>query len=243
MLVIRKSLLRGAEEAEGFAVIIDVFRAFTCLPLLYYLGVEKVILERDVSGAMSLKEQIGGAILIGEHNEIPLDGSDLTNSPYQILQNKDLLSSKTVVHRTTAGVNGVFLALRRAERVFMAGFINAHATAELLRAQEAPVVTLVAMGERGLKPSPEDEACSAYIHSLLSPELPYDHLEHLGKILESPSLGKFYDPQRPFLPKEDPLLCLQRDIIPIALEAIREENMVVARPIWMHGRSLKVPTG
>jgi len=37
-------LLARAQRARGTAVIIDVFRAFTCTPSLFSLGMEKSIL-------------------------------------------------------------------------------------------------------------------------------------------------------------------------------------------------------
>ena len=44
MDISRASLLEGAKAARGVAVIIDVFRAFTCSPLLFSLGIQKSIL-------------------------------------------------------------------------------------------------------------------------------------------------------------------------------------------------------
>ena len=38
------SLREGAEKAKSVAVVIDVFRAFTCAPLLFSLGIEKLFL-------------------------------------------------------------------------------------------------------------------------------------------------------------------------------------------------------
>ena len=37
-------LLAGARAARGIAVIIDVFRAFTCTPLMFSLGLKESIL-------------------------------------------------------------------------------------------------------------------------------------------------------------------------------------------------------
>ena len=44
MKVTHTRLLEGAQAARGVAVIIDVFRAFTCAPLLFSLGIQKSIL-------------------------------------------------------------------------------------------------------------------------------------------------------------------------------------------------------
>ncbi|NIV96592.1 2-phosphosulfolactate phosphatase, partial [candidate division KSB1 bacterium] len=48
-------LLAGAQRATGTAVIIDVFRAFTCTPLLFSLGIEKSILVSTPQEAFALK--------------------------------------------------------------------------------------------------------------------------------------------------------------------------------------------
>jgi len=38
MKIIRESLLEGAKRAQGTAIIIDVFRAFTVTPLFFHFG-------------------------------------------------------------------------------------------------------------------------------------------------------------------------------------------------------------
>jgi 2-phosphosulfolactate phosphatase len=45
----RLSLQQGALSARGTTVIIDVFRAFTCEPLMYQLGAERILLEHRSS--------------------------------------------------------------------------------------------------------------------------------------------------------------------------------------------------
>ncbi len=212
-------------------VIIDVFRAFTCLPLLYHLGAKRVILERDVERAKRLMGEFPDSLLVGEQNEVPIEGSEIGNSPYRILKKRKSLKGKLVIHRSTAGVVGVHEALRNNTRVFMSGFINAKATADAVKKAAFLEVTLVAMGERGISPSPEDEACALYIHSLLEPGVLYDHFWHMEKILGSYSYKKFFDPHRPYLEPEDPIICLQRDLVPLALEAVREGDLVMAKPL------------
>lgn len=235
MIVKRKGLIEGAGQAEGIAVVIDVFRAFTCLPLFFCFGANKVILERDVQKAIALKADIEGAILVGEDKEVPIEGADIGNSPYELLLRADTFKDKTVIHRTTAGIVGVFEAFKKAERVFMTGFINAKATAKTVKELNPEVVTLVPMGERGLTPSPEDEACANYLYSLLKDSSPYDHLHHIKEILGSYSFKKFYRKDRPYLHPEDPIICLQRDLIPLAAEAVLDTDLVIARPLLQRG--------
>ncbi len=50
-------LLAGANPARGMAVIIDVFRAFTCTPLMLALGLKKSILVSHPNEALALKNR------------------------------------------------------------------------------------------------------------------------------------------------------------------------------------------
>ena len=86
MEVTHTRLLEGAQTAKGVAVIIDVFRAFTCAPLLFSLGIQKSILVSTPEEAFALKEQNSELLLIGEVGGIPIDGFDLGNSPSEILR-------------------------------------------------------------------------------------------------------------------------------------------------------------
>ncbi len=60
------SLLRGAQEAEGTVIVIDVFRAFTTGAVAFSRGAEKIILVAEVAEALELKSQSVGEICIGE---------------------------------------------------------------------------------------------------------------------------------------------------------------------------------
>ena len=55
MKIIRTSCARGAREARGTAVVIDVFRAFSCEPLFFHFGAGGVILEADPAKALAAK--------------------------------------------------------------------------------------------------------------------------------------------------------------------------------------------
>lgn len=220
MQIVRLSLAEGAAAARGIAVVIDVFRAFTCEPLLYACGARRIVLEGDVGRCLAWKDATGaGAVLVGEHNELPIDGFDLTNSPYLILRNGPaMFEGRTVVHRTTSGVTGALAALGGAERVYLGSYLTARATAAVIRAERPAVVSIVAMGIRSTAPAPEDERCGDYIASLLDGS-PYDHLAAVTEIVGHETAQKFLRGDKAYLPKEDPLLCLQRDLFDFALEA------------------------
>jgi 2-phosphosulfolactate phosphatase len=226
MKIIRKSLLQGAKEVSGFVVVIDVFRAFSCEPLFFHLGAKRVILEADPIKAIEMKNQNPSYVLVGEQNEVPLEGADAGNSPSQILKmGHQVFKDRVVIHRTTAGVTGVNEALKGAQKVLLGSFLMARAISGYLKEIAPPLVTLLSMGERGLRPSPEDEACADYIESLLT-EKNYNHLEALEEIIFSNSAQKFLRRQKPYLPPEDPVICLQKDLFPMVLEATKVDGQI-----------------
>jgi 2-phosphosulfolactate phosphatase len=226
MNIICTRLAEGAREARGTAVIIDVFRAFTCVPLFFHFGTELVLLEADPEKAVSMKVGHPDWILAGEVNEIPIEGGDLGNSPSEILlKGKKFFRGKTVIHRTTAGVTGAISALGCANEVLLGSFLTAGATARYIRGRNPETVTLVAMGSRAVEPAPEDEACAAYLEHLLNGRT-YDHFAALRGILFAPSAEKFLRGNKGHLPPEDPVLCLQRDLFDMVLGAQHEDGGV-----------------
>jgi 2-phosphosulfolactate phosphatase len=209
----------GARAAEGLAVIIDVFRAFTCEPLMFYCGARRIILEGDPDACLAFRTANPEAVLVGEINEVPIEGFDLTNSPSLILaRGAALFEGRTVVHRTTAGVTGALTALERCDEVLLSSFMIARATADYILRRAPAVVSIVAMGERSQAKAPEDEACGDYLESMLSGGA-YDHLTALSTILAGRTAGKFLRNDKPYLPSSDPAFCLQRDLFDFALRA------------------------
>jgi 2-phosphosulfolactate phosphatase len=226
MRVTRTSCIQGAREASGLAVIIDVFRAFSCQPLLFHFGVGKVILEGDPFKALGLKREHPEYVLIGEVNEIPIEGADLSNSPSEIiLKGRSFFKGKTVVHRTTAGVTGALAALDKADEVLLGSFMTAKAVASYIKKKSPAIVTLVAMGDRGERKAPEDEGCADYLEHLLL-QKPFDPVQSLKEMVFQPTAQKFITGQKPYLPREDPLFCLQRDLFDFVLALKREESLL-----------------
>ena len=229
MKIVRKSCAQGAREASGSAVIIDVFRAFSCEPLFFHFGVGKVILEADPQKAILIKKKNPDFILVGESNEVPLENADLGNSPSEIiLKGEAWFKGKTVVHRTTAGVTGAAAALEGAEEVILGSFLTAKAVAHYILEKNPDVVTIVAMGERGLREAPEDEACADYLEHLLTGKS-YDAVRSLQRIVFHPSAQKFLMGTQSYLPREDPIFCLQRNLFPFVLMVKRVGDLIEVR--------------
>jgi 2-phosphosulfolactate phosphatase len=224
-------LLAGAQGARGTAVIIDVFRAFTCTPLLFSLGMEKSILVSTPQEAFALKSHDEELLLIGEVKGIPIEGFDLGNSPSEILRRgASYFKGKTVVQRTSSGIQGALAALDNADEVLLASYNIASATARYILATQPESVSLVAMGWDLKEIAPEDEWCARYISYLLGFN-EYNHNEALSEILFNKTAQRFLRADEPDFPAEDPILCLQRDVYDFALQAKRRENRVVVHKI------------
>lgn len=231
MEVTHTRLLEGAQTARGVAVIIDVFRAFTCAPLLFSFGIQKSILVSTPEEAFVLKEKNSELVLIGEVGGIPIDGFDLGNSPSEILKKgTGFFNGKTVVQRTSSGVQGVLTALDVADEVLPASYTLAKSTARYILSKQPPRVSLVSMGVALKDIAPEDEWCGRYIAHLLGVN-DYNHNEALKEILYNQTTQKFFDPAKPHFPPEDPIMCLQLDSHDFVLRARRDDGKVVVDKI------------
>ena len=231
MDISRASLLEGAKAARGVAVIIDVFRAFTCSPLLFSLGIQKSILVSTPEDAFVLKEDNKDLVLIGEVDGIPIEGFDLGNSPCEILKHgASYFKGKTVVQRTSSGVQGAIAALEVADEVLPASYALAGSTARYILSKQPSRVSLVAMGWSLKEIAPEDEWCARYIAHLLG-KGDYNINEALGDILLNRLTQKFFNPDQPYFPPEDPILCLQSNIYDFILKVEREDNLVAIHKV------------
>lgn len=226
MKIIRSRLLSGARQARGVAVIIDVFRAFSCTPLLFSMGIKSSIFVASPSQALKLKQRDPSLILIGEIGGAPIEGFDFGNSPSQILNaDPDEFKDRTVVQRTSSGVQGALAALKNAAEVLLGSYGLARATADYILASRPPEVSLVAMGWDLKEIAPEDEGCARYIAHMLG-NGNYDHLQSLREIVFHESTQKFLRGDSFCFPPEDPILCLQRDIYDFVLRVKQTADLV-----------------
>jgi len=231
MKIVRESLIEGAQRAQGIAIVIDVFRAFSVTPIFFYLGAEKVIFVRNPEEAFLLKSDHDDLILAGEINEQLIPGFDLGNSPSELIgRPKEFLKGKVIVQRTTAGVSGVISALNQVEKVILGSYVMARAISNYILSQKPlpEVLTIVAMGSRGITRAPEDEGCAGYLEHLLTGKR-YDHLDTVRDIIFNETAQKFMRGNKAYLPKEDPLICLQWDLFNFVLVAKNERGLAVVR--------------
>lgn len=211
--------IKGAEQAVGTTVIIDVFRAFTLEAYAFRNGCEKIVLVKDIADAFDLKRNNPEWILIGERKGKKVDGFDYGNSPYAISEVD--FTGKTVVHTTSNGVQGIVSA-SQSDVILTGAFVNASATARFICQSDPDIISLVAMGWEE-KDTEEDLLCADYLKSLiLGKQLPdidrkLDDLRYLEG-------AKFFHPDtQDIFPEEDFPLCIRRDVFDFVIE-IRKEN-------------------
>jgi 2-phosphosulfolactate phosphatase len=133
---------------------------------------------------------------------------------------------------------------RGSRTLYAAALVNAAATAQAVRREDPPLVTIVAMGWEGRERSDEDEQCALYLRNLLQGRQP-DRESVRRLVLAGGESQKFGDPVRPHFHLMDREIALQIDSLPFAIRVRREEALLVARPFrpssgppgaWSNGR-------
>jgi 2-phosphosulfolactate phosphatase len=226
MRVERRSLLAGAADASGIAVIIDVLRAFTCSALMFRYGIRDLALVGTPAEALAFRDADPGCLVAGEVKGRRVAGFDVGNSPADIVaKGEPLFSGRCVAARSSAGTQGVLAAASRAQQVILGSYLNAAATAAYIRDAarvdalvhgEDVTVTLVAMGFEGIRRSIEDERCADYLEHLLI-GTPYDHLQAVWDCMHDEEIAASLRGEHDYRPREDIVLALQRDVLDFAM--------------------------
>lgn len=225
MKIVRLSLLEGAKKAEGTAVIIDVFRAFTTAAHVMANGAKFIIPVGNLEEAFEMKRLNPEWVLIGERGGAKVKGFDYGNSPYEV--SRVDYSGRTVIQTTGAGTQGVVNA-RRADEIILGSYVMAGAVVRYLFRKSPRLVSIVALGDNGLKPSEEDELCAEYMESILEGGAPkYENMKK--RIRVSSSGAKFFDPSKPQFREEDFHLSLELDRFNFILKAVKGKKLHVIR--------------
>lgn len=207
--------VEGARKAKGFAVIIDVFRAFSVECFAYDAGAAAIIATSEVDEAFRLKRIYRNSVLVGERDEKKIRGFDFGNSPTEIIQSD--LTGKTVIHTTTAGTKGLVNATM-AEVVLTGSLVNAGAIVKYLKAADPPFVSLVAMGYRASVSAEEDLLCAQFIRDGLLDRKTVAE-ENIRELI-STSGKRFFNPDNNhFSPPSDFFLCTMKDRFDFVLKA------------------------
>jgi 2-phosphosulfolactate phosphatase len=219
------SLLRGAQEAEGTTIVIDVFRAFTTGAVAFSRGAEKIVLVAEVAEALTLKSQGVGQMCIGEVAGMRPDGFDLGNSPYDMSQAD--VEGKTLIQSTRAGTVGM-TTVTKADQLYAGSFVIASATVEAIKRRNPELVTIVAMGAGGANRTDEDEQCALFLRNSLQGREP-DHDSVRSLVLSGSESQKYDDPSQPHFKPQDKEIALRINAFPFAIKVNREEGLLVAR--------------
>ncbi|SMF24034.1 2-phosphosulfolactate phosphatase [Alteromonadaceae bacterium Bs31] len=205
----------GARNAQGIAVVIDVFRAFTTACYCFDAGCESLTAVGSSTKALALGKGCEAPILLGERYGKRLEGFDYGNSPSEIAQQD--LRGKSIIHTTHAGTQGLVNAWQ-AECVVTGAFVNARATAAYIKKQSPEQVTLVRMGLNANEACDEDWLYADYLAALLREQVVDEH-EIYQKLKASPYAARFFDLQQPCSPVEDFDCCLQFNLFDFVLVA------------------------
>ncbi len=218
-------LIEGAKQAKGLTVIIDVFRAFSLECYLYNMDVKQIRPVGTIEEAFSLRNHIQNSILIGERHGKKCHGIDYGNSPATI--RKKNVDGKTIIHTTSAGTQGIINAVHASE-IITGSLVNAKAVAEYIIAKQPQTVSLVCMGNGGVRPAPEDELCAAYIKSILEGR-EFTDLEQKVNNLKSNGGEHFFDQARQdIFPEADFYMCIEYNKFPFVIKMDKDEIGFVA---------------
>lgn len=224
-------LIDGAKEAVGLTVIIDVFRAFSLECYLYDKGVECIIPIGNIEDAYERKQFNKDLILVGERNGKKCEGFDYGNSPSQI---KDvLLKGKTIIHTTSAGTQGIANAIY-SDEIITGSFVNAKAVAEYIKRKNPEIISLVCMGNGGVREAKEDLLCANYIKSLLLKE-DFDIERKVLNLKEDGGEHFFNQNMQEVYPEQDFWMCIKVNLFSFILKVEKVnkgENIILQEKIY-----------
>ena len=209
-----------AREATGTAVVIDVFRAFTTAAVALENGAGKIVMVDDLEEAKRMRAEGVGTRCLGERGGIAPEGFDFGNSPDEIRDVR--FDGETLIQTTTNGTRGI-AAAGNAKRVYAGSLVTAMATARAILADPELPVSLIAMGDSGVRRTDEDEICALYLRALLCGRKPDREALNALILLQA----DLVDTRK--LSPADVAACLATDSVPFAIRVTREDGFWVAR--------------
>lgn len=213
-------LIEGAKQARGLTVIIDVLRAFSLECYLFGMGAAQIRPVGSVEEAWNLKRMHPDWLLVGEREGKKCEGFDYGNSPSSV--SEAVVGGRHIIHTTSAGTQGIVNAVH-ADAIITGSLVNAKAIAEYIREKNPEEVSLVCMGNGGVRIAKEDELCAVYIKSLLEDQ-PLPDLEEQIARLQFDGGEHFFNPNtQEIFPEPDFWLCTKHDIFDFVIEIERDE--------------------
>ena len=223
------SCIAGAKQATGTAIIIDVYRAFTCQAVAFAQGAAKILLTADRDEALRWKAEGRGDITMGEVSNMMTyaeTGFDFDNSPRNFCLHD--VRGKTLIQRTSAGVAGVCAAAPGADSLYVASFQIAEATVQAVLRDAPDVVSIVAMGAWERR-TDEDELCAYYLRSRLEGRQP--DKEAVKSLVRSGNSYAWYTQEHNDGLPTDGEFGLQIDACDFAIRVQYENGILVSRKV------------
>jgi 2-phosphosulfolactate phosphatase len=181
----------------------------------------------DIFLARQLKNQNREFVLMGERNEQKPPGFDFGNSPSQLTKEKT--ETKTIVHTTSSGTQGIVNA-NLADEIVTGSFVNAGAIVRYIQQKQPENVSLVCMGYACEYPTDEDTLCAEYIKNELE-GIPND-FKKMVEIIRDGSGARFFDPEKQdWSPQDDFFLCLDLNRFNFVLKVETENDFNYLRKI------------
>ncbi len=157
-------------RVEGKSVVvIDVFRATSCICTALENGAERVIALATVEGCVEMRSRLAlddsqKVLLGGERKMVKIAGFDLDNSPSSY--SEEVVQDATIIMSTTNGTRAIELSVDgSAKNILIGSMLNARAVAKKL-VELGDDVVLFCSGRLD-RFSVEDTLCAGYIASLL----------------------------------------------------------------------------
>jgi 2-phosphosulfolactate phosphatase len=224
------SFIKGAQQARGLTVIIDVFRAWSVACYVFGNGAGSIIPVGAIDRAYRLKKEHPTFVLMGEREGKKPRGFDYGNSPTEI-ETVDF-TNKTIIQTTSAGTQGIVNATN-ADEILTGSFVNAQAIITYINMQKPKEVSLVVMGSSGIRRAEEDTLCAQYIKNALK-DTPNDFLKIVEHLKQSSSSQRFFDPAKNWVPKRDFTLCLSLNKFDFVLKSETDEkDQIILRKIQL----------
>lgn len=216
--------LETCHSATGVVVVIDVLRAFSTAAYAFSRGAREIMLVSTVEEALSLKSRTANSLAMGEVGGLRPEGFDFGNSPTYI--HAADLSGKTMIHRTSAGTQGVVRS-QNAEVLLASSFVVANATARYVVNLAAQEVTFVITG-KSYNGGDEDLACAEYLERLLR-GCDLEGEPFIKRVLESKDAFPHLDPAQRDYPLSDLDYCAQIDRFDFAMPITRQNGKSIMR--------------
>ena len=208
MQIVISDFVTGARNAQGIAVIIDVFRAFSLAPYAFAAGARSILPMDDIERARRLKREDPKRLLLGERHTQPPPDFDGGNSPAQLLQRD--IRDRELIHTTHAGTQGLVNAIH-ADEVLTGSLVNAAAIVRYIQRQSPQQVTLERMGYEARERCLEDDVCAELLAARLRGES-YPMVGIAARLRSAAAAAKFFDPAcEHYAPQADFDLCTAID--------------------------------